>query len=104
MNWLINKMIPHINYRIKFKQPVVIYPIYNAQPKQLIQIKKRPKSLTLIDEPLKIMNEHNALSTVPELALTERRKHAQTINTVPLEKAIGAVVLKGARRASEKSY
>ncbi|WP_236984506.1 hypothetical protein [Marinagarivorans cellulosilyticus] len=50
------------------------------------------------------MNELCALPTVPELALTERRKHAQTINTVPLEKAIGAAAWQGAKEHLKKRY
>lgn len=95
----------------KFDQQVIVHQLYNTPPKQLIQPEERPK----VSDAYRWIMENterterivaDILTCVDQskqpIVLTERREHAEIINSILLEKGIDSVVLKGAMRASER--
>ncbi len=95
----------------KFEQRVVVHQLYDTPPKLLTHTEERPKisdayrwimennkrTQRIIDDVLVCIQQ----SKHP-IVLTERREHAEAINTILIEKGIDSVVLKGAMRASER--
>ena len=95
----------------KFEQQVIVHQLYYIPPRQLIQSEERPK----ISDAYRWIMEHDErtkriiddiLACIHQskhpIVLTERREHAEAINTFLLEKGIDSVVLKGAMRAAER--
>lgn len=95
----------------KFDQQVIVHQLYDTPPKQLIQSEERPK----ISDAYRWILENterterivaDVLTCVHHskqpIVLTERREHAEIINSILLEKGIDSVVLKGAMRAAER--
>lgn len=94
-----------------FDQQVIVHQLYDTPPKQLTHSEERPKisdvyrwilenserTMRIIDDILVCIQQ----SQHP-LVLTERREHAETINTILLKKGVDSVVLKGAMRTSER--
>lgn len=95
----------------KFEQQVVVRQIYDAPPQMLSHSDERPKisdayrwimenserTQRIVDDVLACIKQSNH-----PIVLTERRVHAETINTLLQEKGIESVVLKGAMRATER--
>lgn len=106
-----------IRYKVKntqkenFEQQVIVHQLYDIPPGRLVHSDERPKisdayqwimesdarTGRIIDDVLVCVQQ----SRHP-IVLTERREHAETINTILLEKGIDSVVLKGAMRAGER--
>ena len=95
----------------KFEQQVVVHQLYDNPPRHLINSEERPRISDAYrwimendERTQRIIN--NVLACIQQskhpIVLTERRKHAETINAMLLEKEIDSVVLKGAMRASER--
>ena len=95
----------------KFEQKVKVHQLNDNPPRQLLQSEERPK----ISDAYRWLMENetrtqrivsDVLESVSQskhpIVLTERREHAETINSLLLEKCIDSVVLKGAMRASER--
>ncbi|WP_240630494.1 DEAD/DEAH box helicase [Alteromonas sediminis] len=95
----------------KFEQHVVVQKLYDNPPKQLINSEERPK----ISDAYRWIMENDArtqevisdvLTCLQQskhpIVLTERREHAETINTIQQDRGIDSVVLKGAMRASDR--
>ena len=95
----------------KFEQQVIAHQLYHTPPEVLIHSEERPK---ISDAYRWIMeNEERTLRIIEDvrsciqqskhpIVLTERREHAEQINSILLEYELDSVVLKGAMRASEK--
>ncbi len=95
----------------KFEQQVIVHQLYDTPPRRLIQSEERPKisdayrwimenderTHRIIDDVLTCVQQ----SKHP-IVLTERREHAEMINSILLEKGIDSVVLKGAMRAAQR--
>ena len=107
----------HIRHKVnnsneeKFKQEVKVHQLNDNPPIQLLQSEERPK----ISDAYRWLMENktrtqrivsDVLESVSQskhpIVLTERREHAETINSMLLEKCIDSVVLKGAMRTSER--
>ena len=100
-----------ISHEDKFEQEVLVHQLYDTPPAPLIQSSERPK---ISDAYRWIMeNEdrtHRIVKGVLEsvsqsrhpIVLTERREHAEIINTLLCNKGIDSVALKGAMKASER--
>jgi superfamily II DNA or RNA helicase len=95
----------------KFEQQVVVHQLYDTPPKLLTHTEQRPK----ISDAYRWIMENdkrtgqiieNILACVHQakhpIVLTERREHAESINTILIEAGIDSVVLKGAMRAAER--
>lgn len=94
----------------KFEQYVIVHQLNDMPPAQ-IQLTERPK---VSDAYRWIMENEERTRLVVEdvinsieqakhpIILTERREHAELINTALLEKGIDSVVLKGAMKAAER--
>ncbi|MFT7558345.1 MAG: hypothetical protein ACI93R_000239 [Flavobacteriales bacterium] len=95
----------------KFEQKVIVHQLYYTPPRQLIQPEGRPK---ISDAYRWIMENDNRTERIIDdvlacvhqskhpIILTERREHAESINTTLLEKGIDSVALKGAMRVAER--
>ncbi len=95
----------------KLEQQVIVHQLYDIPPGRLIHSDECPKisdayrwimesdvrTDRIIDDVLVCVQQ----SRHP-IVLTERREHAETINTILLKKGIDSVVLKGAMRAAER--
>ena len=95
----------------KFEQKVIIHQLYDNPPIQLIHSEERPKisdvyqwimendvrTQRIVDDVLACIQQ----SKCP-IVLTERRKHAELINSMLQEQEVDSVVLTGAMRASER--
>jgi superfamily II DNA or RNA helicase len=95
----------------KFERQVVVHQIYDKPPRQLIQPEERPKisdayrwimenderTKRIIDDVIACI--HKAKHPI---VLTERREHAESINSILIEVGIDSVVLKGAMRVAER--
>ena len=95
----------------KFEQQVIVHQIYDQPPIQLIQPEERPKIsdayrwiLENDDRTQRIVDD--VLGSIRQskhpIVLTERREHAESINSILLDKDIDSIVLKGAMRAAER--
>ena len=95
----------------KLEQQVIVHQLYDTPPSNLIQAEERSK----ISDVYRWIMENtertervieDVLSCIQQskhpIVLTERREHAETINSILLEKGIDSVVLKGAMRAAER--
>lgn len=95
----------------KFEQQVIVHQLYDIPPRQLVQSEERPK----ISDAYRWIMENDArthriiddvLASIQHskhpIVLTERREHAETINSILLDKGIDSVVLKGAMRSAER--
>jgi len=95
----------------KFDQQVIVHQLYDTPPRQLLLPEERPK----ISDAYRWIMENNErtqriiddiLTCVQQskhpIVLTERREHAEKINTILLEKGIDSVVLKGAMCSAER--
>lgn len=95
----------------KFDQQVIVHQLYGPPPKQLIHSEERPKIsdayrwiLENTERTERIVSDiiiciHQSKQPI---VLTERREHAEIINSLLLEKGIDSVALKGAMRAAER--
>lgn len=95
----------------KFEQQVIVHQLYDNPPRQLINSEERPKIsdayrwiLENDERTKRIINDVLAClqKSKHPIVLTERREHAETINTMLLDRDIDSIVLKGAMRASER--
>lgn len=95
----------------KFEQQVVVHQLYDTPPRQLVHSQERPK----ISDAYRWLMENDqrtrriindVLACIQQskhpIVLTERREHAEKINTILQDKGVDSVVLKGAMRASER--
>ena len=95
----------------KFEQEVKVHQLYDVPPMQLLESEKRPK----ISDAYRWIMENEVrtqriVSDVLEsvthskhpIVLTERREHAEVINSILLESGVDSIVLKGAMRATER--
>lgn len=99
------------NHAGKFEQRVVVKQLYNQPPLKLVNGEERPCISDvyqwLCDDENRTQKivadviEEIAESKYP-LILTERRKHAEIINQLLVEKKIHSVILRGAMRAKER--
>lgn len=95
----------------KFEQEVYVHQMYDIPPAELTQSSERPKIsdayrwiLENEDRTQRIVRhviESVSQSRHP-IVLTERREHAESLNTSLLEAGIDSVVMKGAMRAAER--
>lgn len=95
----------------QFEQHAIVHQLYDAPPRQLIQPEGRPK---ISDAYRWIMENDTRTERIIEdvltclhqckhpIVLTERREHAEAINSILLNKGVDSVVLKGAMRATER--
>ena len=99
------------SHQDKFEHEVQVHQLYDTQPSQLTQSEERPKISGAYrwimgneERTHRIVND--VLASISQskhpIVLTERREHADNINTILLEKGIDSVVLKGAMRAAER--
>ncbi|BCE01679.1 TOTE conflict system archaeo-eukaryotic primase domain-containing protein [Marinicellulosiphila megalodicopiae] len=95
----------------KFEQDVIIHKLYDQPPESLLDPEQRPKISDAYRWILENKNRteqivQDVLESVKQtkqpLVLTERREHAEIINTMLLEQGISCVVLKGAMRVAER--
>ena len=94
-----------------FEQHVIVHQLHDTLPRQLVRAEERPK----ISDAYRWIMENTQrtgriiegiLSCLKEskhpIVLTERREHAEAINSILLEKGVDSVVLKGGMRAVER--
>ena len=99
------------NHSEKFEQRVVVTQIYEQPPIELINPEQRPH----ISEVYRWLIENNSrtrtitndvIANIGDgkhpLVLTERRKHAEIINQLLIDRNIQTVILRGAMRAKER--
>jgi len=94
-----------------FEQHVIVHQLYDTLPRQLVRAEERPK---ISDAYRWIMENTQRTGRIIEdiltclkeskhpIVLTERREHAEAINSILLEKGVDSVVLKGGMRAAER--
>jgi superfamily II DNA or RNA helicase len=95
----------------KFEQEVLIHHLYDTPPGQLIHSSERPKIsdayrwiMENSDRNRRVVNDvfDSIKQSRQPIVLTERREHAEIINSLLLDKGIDSIVLKGAMRAAER--
>lgn len=95
----------------KFEQEVLVHQLHDTPPAQLIQSSERPKIsdayrwiMVNADRTHRIVTD--ILDSVGQsrhpIVLTERREHAEIINTLLCEQGIDSITLKGAMTATER--
>ena len=95
----------------KFEQRVVVHQLFYTPPGELIHSEDRQKisdayRWIMVNDERTHRIVDDVIACVQQsrhpIVLTERRDHAESINTRLLEKEIDSVVLKGAMRAAER--
>ncbi len=95
----------------KFEQQVIVHQLYSTPPKQLILSEERPRISDVYRWILENTERTECIvadilmcvhQSKHPIILTERREHAETINSILLEKGVDSVVLKGAMRVAER--
>lgn len=95
----------------KFEQEVFVHKLYDAPPTELTQPTERPKisdayrwlmeNKARTQRIIKDIKEVVSLGKHP-IVLTERREHAENINTLLCDNGIDSVILKGAMKSAEQ--